>query len=151
MAYLSSTGPVLDQRGQAPGGCQHGGTGWGQPPVRCCPSTLAPRSGSPSTLKHGPQGPSGAAARGQRSERAGMRGAHVAFPPADSQFTRTIERPVVLQGRLFNPGRVDEVVASPHFLSSYGKSIGDSLTLRLPTPKQVDAGYNASTDEPPRG
>src|SRR5258708_2615714 len=73
MAYLSSTGPVLDQRGQAPGGCQHGGTGWGQPPVRCCPSTLAPRSGSPSTLKHGPQGPSGAAARGQRSEWAGMR------------------------------------------------------------------------------
>src|SRR6202035_4615833 len=57
----------------------------------------------------------------------GIRGANVGFPPADSQFTRTIERPVVLQGRLFTPGRVDEVVASPHFLSAYGKSIGDTL------------------------
>jgi hypothetical protein len=82
---------------------------------------------------------------------AGIRGAHVAFPPADSQFTRTIERPVVLQGRLFNPGRVDEVMASPHFLSGYGKSVGDTLTLLLPTPEQVDAGYDASTGGPPRG
>jgi hypothetical protein len=82
---------------------------------------------------------------------AGIRGANVAFPPADSQFTRTIERPVVLQGRLFNPGRVDEVMASPHFLSGYGKSVGDTLTLLLPTPEQVDAGYGASTGGPPRG
>lgn len=81
----------------------------------------------------------------------GLRGANIGFPPADSQFTRTIERPVVLQGRLFNPSRVDEVVASPHFLSAYGKRVGDTLTLLLPTPKQVDAGYTASTGGPPRG
>jgi hypothetical protein len=81
----------------------------------------------------------------------GLRGANIAFPPVDRQFTRTIERPVVLQGRLFNPSRVDEVVASPHFLSGYGKSVGDTLTLLLPTPKQVDAGYDASTGGPPRG
>ena len=82
---------------------------------------------------------------------AGMRGVNVGFPPADSQYTRTIERPVVLQGRLFNPGRADEVVASPHFLSGSGKSVGDTLTLLLPTPKQVDAGYDASTGGPPHG
>jgi hypothetical protein len=81
----------------------------------------------------------------------GLRGANIGFPPADSQFTRTIERPVVLQGRLFNPSRVDEVVASPHFLSGYGKSVGDTLTLLLATPKQADAGYDASTGGPPPG
>ena len=81
----------------------------------------------------------------------GLRGANIGFPPADSQFTRTIERPVVLQGRLFNPSRVDEVVASPHFLAAYSKRVGDTLTLLLPTPKQVDAGYTASTGGPPRG
>jgi hypothetical protein len=47
---------------------------------------------------------------------------------ADSEFTRTIERPVVLEGRLFNPGRVDEVLVTPKFVASYGKSVGDILT-----------------------
>jgi ABC-type lipoprotein release transport system permease subunit len=76
--------------------------------------------------------------------------ANVGFLAADRQFTRTIERPVVLQGRLFNLGRVDEVVVSPHFLASYGYSVGDALTLRLPTPRQVD-GHEPSTNGPPRG
>lgn len=68
----------------------------------------------------------------------GLPGANVGFPPADSQFTRTIERPVVLQGRLFNRNRVDEVVVSAHFLTSYGKHVGDRLTLLLPTPAQIN-------------
>ena len=37
-------------------------------------------------------------------------GASTGFPPADDQLTTTIERPVMIAGRLFNPDRVDEVV-----------------------------------------
>ena len=44
--------------------------------------------------------------------------ADVGFPPADSQIMRTIERPVVFEGRLFNPDRPDEVVVTPQFQAS---------------------------------
>jgi len=69
---------------------------------------------------------------------------------ADSEFTRTIERPVVLAGRLFSPSRVDEVVVTPKFVASYGKSVGGMLTLHLASPQQADVGYDG-TSGPPRG
>ncbi|HXZ76452.1 MAG TPA: ABC transporter permease, partial [Streptosporangiaceae bacterium] len=78
------------------------------------------------------------------------RGAGAGFPPADDEITRTIERPVMLAGRLFNPRRVGEVVVTPKFAASYGKGVGDTLTLHLASPRQVDAGYDGSTG-PPRG
>jgi FtsX-like permease family len=77
-------------------------------------------------------------------------GASTGFPPADNELTRTIERPVVLAGRLFNPNRVGEIVVTPKFAASYGKGVGDTLTLHLASPKQVDLGYDGSTG-PPRG
>jgi hypothetical protein len=73
------------------------------------------------------------------------------FPPGDSQIMRTIERPVVLQGRLLDPSRVDEVDVTPRFPANYGKGVGDTLTLQLATPGQIDAGYNPSSGLPPRG
>jgi hypothetical protein len=76
--------------------------------------------------------------------------ASTGFPPADGEITRTIERPVMLQGRLYNPNRVDEVVVTPQFQASYGKGVGDTLTLHLASPRQVDVGYDGSTG-PPRG
>jgi hypothetical protein len=78
------------------------------------------------------------------------RGAGTGFPPADSEITRTLERPVMLAGRLFSPRRVDEVVVTPKFVASYGKGVGDTLALHLPSPRQVNAGYDGSTG-PPRG
>jgi hypothetical protein len=69
---------------------------------------------------------------------------------ADSEFTQTIERPVVLEGRLFNPSHADEVLVTPKFVASYGKSVGDTLTLHLASPQQADVGYDGSTG-PPRG
>jgi FtsX-like permease family len=77
-------------------------------------------------------------------------GASTGFPPADSEITRTIERPVMLAGRLFNPRRVDEVVVTPKFVASYGKGVGDTLSLHLASPQQVNVGYDGSTG-PPRG
>jgi hypothetical protein len=77
-------------------------------------------------------------------------GASIGFPPADSEITRALERPVMLAGRLFNPRRADEVVVTPKFVASYGKGVGDTLTLHLASPRQVNVGYDGSTG-PPRG
>ncbi len=72
------------------------------------------------------------------------------FPPGDSQVFRTIERPVVLQGRLLNPNRVDEVDVTPLFPARYGKGVGDTLTLQLPSLRQGQE-YDPSSGLPPRG
>ena len=61
------------------------------------------------------------------------------FAVGDDASMRTIERPVVLQGRLADPARDDEVVVSAHFVGAFHKGVGDYLTLRLFTPAQVDA------------
>jgi hypothetical protein len=73
------------------------------------------------------------------------------FTPADAALTATIERPVVLQGRLYNPRRADEVVVSRQFAATFGKQPGDSLVLLLASPQQVDGGYDGSSGAPPRG
>jgi FtsX-like permease family len=72
------------------------------------------------------------------------------FPPGDSQVFRTIERPVVLQGRLLDPRRVDEVDVTALFPAIYGKSVGDTLTVQLPSPQQGQ-DYDPSSGLPPQG
>ena len=57
---------------------------------------------------------------------------------------RTIERPVVLAGRIFDRSRVDEVVASPHFMTAHHLRVGDTLTLHLSSPAQAAEGIDAS-------
>ncbi|MGH8777231.1 MAG: FtsX-like permease family protein [Jiangellaceae bacterium] len=71
-------------------------------------------------------------------------------PPADSEATRTIERPVVLRGRLADPARSDEVVITPAFAESTDKDVGDSLTFHLYSPDQADAYFleNVEPGEP---
>jgi hypothetical protein len=81
----------------------------------------------------------------------GAPAAQTGFPPADSQVMQTIERPVVLQGRSFNPARADEVVISPGFAASFGKGVGDTLTLHLGAPAQSAAGGYDPADGPARG
>ncbi len=72
------------------------------------------------------------------------------FPSTDTEILDTIERPVVLEGRMLDPNRVDELVVTPNFLSHYGMQIGDRLTLRLFTPEQIDAWDVAATWGHPR-
>jgi hypothetical protein len=78
----------------------------------------------------------------------GLRGASTFFPPGNAALWRTVERPVVLAGRMPAGGRADEVTVSPHFQAAYGKGVGDTLTLRLPSPAQSDAGFDASEGTP---
>ena len=83
-------------------------------------------------------------------EAQGFTAASTGFPLADDQMTTTIERPVILAGRLFNPRRADEVVVTPKFAAASGKGVGDFLTLELSSVRQADEGYDGSTG-PPRG
>ncbi|WP_459804131.1 FtsX-like permease family protein [Herbidospora sp. RD11066] len=69
------------------------------------------------------------------------------LPPADADLFRTIETPVVLEGRLPDPGRLDEVVVT----SQYGKHPGDLVTLRLLTPTQAVATNRVGGGVVPRG
>lgn len=69
----------------------------------------------------------------------GLSGDNLGFPPADDAFMRTLERPVILAGRAVNPAAPDEALVSPRFLRDHHKRIGDTLTFRLPTPKQLQA------------
>ncbi|MBL7490447.1 FtsX-like permease family protein [Frankia sp. AgB1.9] len=65
--------------------------------------------------------------------------ANISFVPMDTEAMRTVERPVVLAGRLADPNRADEAVVSPRFLTTNGLKLGDSVTAVLPTPAQTDA------------
>ncbi|MBO3746841.1 FtsX-like permease family protein [Streptosporangiaceae bacterium NEAU-GS5] len=62
-----------------------------------------------------------------------------AFPPVGDDILRTIEKPVLLEGRVFDPAKIDEVVVSPTFLTTYHKKLGDHLTLRLTAENEVGA------------
>ena len=82
------------------------------------------------------------------SQAQGFPAASSGFPLADDQMTRTIERPVILAGRLFNPRRADEVVVTPKFAASSGEHVGDWLTLDLASVRQANQGYDGSTGPP---
>ena len=81
----------------------------------------------------------------------GYQSASPEWVPADRQLTRTIERPIIVQGRLLNPSRIDEVDITPEFAGSHGKEPGDMLTLDLATPQQINAGFDGSGSVPPGG
>ncbi|ETK31505.1 ABC transporter permease [Microbispora sp. ATCC PTA-5024] len=70
------------------------------------------------------------------------------LPPTSPETYRTIERPVVLEGRLADPRRADEVMVTGQFPVVYGKGVGDRLTLRLMTPEEAGS---SSFDGNPHG
>jgi len=72
------------------------------------------------------------------------------FPSTDTEIFTTIEKPVILAGRLPDPTKPDEVVVSARFLARFGKHIGDTLTLHLFTPEQLDQAI-AGDPGPPAG
>lgn len=60
----------------------------------------------------------------------GLEGAIQGFPPAMPSGGRDFERAVVLEGRVADPSRVDEVTISPTVRAS-GVEVGDELTIDL--------------------
>jgi hypothetical protein len=66
----------------------------------------------------------------------------------DPSYGTTIERPVIIAGRRFDPSRADEVVVTPQFLATYHKRLGDTLTLDLATPKQINQEFDGSQGAP---
>jgi hypothetical protein len=76
-------------------------------------------------------------------------GGDFGFPPYNADgMLETVERPVILAGRMFNPGRADEVLASPHFMSAHHLSVGAEVTVHLSSPAQASAGFDASSGKP---
>ncbi|GII00361.1 ABC transporter permease [Planobispora takensis] len=57
---------------------------------------------------------------------------------ADDQSWYSIEKPLVLQGRLPGVDRADELAASPRFLQRWGLEVGDTVTVLMPGPQQSD-------------
>src|SRR6185437_11011384 len=69
----------------------------------------------------------------------GLPGDAVGFPLADDAAMRTIEKPIVYSGRVFDPTRADEVVVSRQFVKHYHKPVGDTVVIELPTPKELSS------------
>jgi hypothetical protein len=65
----------------------------------------------------------------------------------DEEAMRTLERPVVLEGRLPDPQRPDEAVATPGWVDEFGLDVGDTVGVRMLTPDAID-GYNLRGVEP---
>ncbi|HWJ83661.1 MAG TPA: FtsX-like permease family protein [Nocardioides sp.] len=57
--------------------------------------------------------------------------------PADDHWFRTIDRPVVLAGRPYDPATPDELVVTPEFAAANDVAVGDDVRVRLPTPAQA--------------
>jgi len=73
------------------------------------------------------------------------------FAMMDASYGTTIERPVIIAGRRFDPSRADEVVVTPQFLATCHHQLGDTLTLDLATPKQIDQSFEGSQGAAPAG
>ncbi|MEO3861428.1 ABC transporter permease [Acrocarpospora sp. B8E8] len=58
--------------------------------------------------------------------------------PAGAGIWQGIEQPILLDGRLPDPARADEVAALPRFMERYGKHVGDTITIILNRPQDVD-------------
>jgi hypothetical protein len=65
----------------------------------------------------------------------------------DAEAMRTVEVPVVLEGRLADPQRVDEAVVTPTWIDTYRHAVGDTVRIRLHTPQAID-DYELRSIEP---
>ena len=65
------------------------------------------------------------------------------FPPVNSTVFRSIEKPVVLQGRVLDPRRIGEAVVTPMFVADHHRGVGDTVILQLPTARERDTGQGS--------
>ena len=79
----------------------------------------------------------------------GIGGADVGFPFADDAFGRTLEKPVILSGRMFDSTREDEAVVTRGFVQNQHVGVGDTVTLNLPSAAQLKSLESSAADEAP--
>nr|WP_062333786.1 FtsX-like permease family protein [Herbidospora sakaeratensis] len=72
------------------------------------------------------------------------------FVAADAEAMTTIERPVVLAGRLPDPASAHEAVVTPAY-AARGFGVGRRVTVLLPTPGDAAAAISGARTGPPRG
>ncbi len=75
---------------------------------------------------------------------AGLPESVATFPPANDQVLRTVEKPVVYAGRVFNPRRLEAVVTR-QYVATFHRGVGSSVTVLLPSRRQV---YDANSPPP---
>jgi hypothetical protein len=68
------------------------------------------------------------------------------FLPTDTETLRSIETPVVIAGRMYDPARADELVVTRKFAESYGKGVGDTVVMTLPTPRELEDQAGSGPD-----
>jgi len=68
----------------------------------------------------------------------GIKGDPGAFPPGDANTMITIEKPVVFEGRVFNPASAAEAVVSRQFVSHWHKGVGDKVVVELARPDEFE-------------
>ncbi|MDQ4055438.1 MAG: ABC transporter permease [Actinomycetota bacterium] len=70
----------------------------------------------------------------------------------DESFFTTIERPIVLAGRPYDPAAPDEAVVTQRFVDEHGKGVGDTVEVTLPSAAQaqhIDETVDMSTLDGP--
>lgn len=72
-------------------------------------------------------------------------------PAADTEWTRTVEVPAVVAGRLADPGRVDEAMITATYAERNHLGVGDSIAIHLFTRAQHDAYITDNVQEKPAG
>ena len=73
---------------------------------------------------------------------------NLGFPPGGPGALHTVERPVVLAGRMSVDSRADEVVASAEFMSEHHLRVGAPLTIHLPSPAQAEQSFDPTSAQP---
>jgi hypothetical protein len=73
---------------------------------------------------------------------------NLGFPPGGPGALHTVERPVVLAGRVSVDSRADEVVASQEFMSEHHLQVGAPLTIHLPSPAQAEESFDPTSAQP---
>ena len=75
----------------------------------------------------------------------GLDGNGIGFPFTDDEFGRTLERPVVFAGRMYDPTKPDEAVVTRKFVKNYHKGVGSTVVVRMPSAKQLDASFDGGS------
>lgn len=59
----------------------------------------------------------------------------------DDQWFRTIDVPVVFDGRVYDPSTPDELMVTPEFAEANDVQVGDDVRVQLPTPEQARRAF----------